>query len=171
MPPRDRRRRRHRRCAARVEHHFGPIAAGDAPAADPTIEPEQTGERRRHAAKEGTTAYLKVAYHAPAARDAGFFPALVLDAVLTGAKGINLWSSFRVPPPQRRSRLYRALVDTGLASSVSGSLMPTEQPFLYTVSATATVGHAARSGGGASARVSWSRCARTASPEAELKQR
>ena len=43
----------------------------------------------------------------------------MLDAVLTGAKGLNLWSSFRVPPPQRSARLYRALVERGLASSVS----------------------------------------------------
>jgi zinc protease len=83
---------------------------------------------------------LKLAAHAPAVSDPLFFPALVLDAVLTGAKGMNLWSSFRVPPPQRSSRLYRALVDTGLASAVNGSLLPTEQPFLYTVSATATTG-------------------------------
>ena len=66
----------------------------------------------------------------------------MLDAVLTGAKGLNLWSSFRVPPPQRSARLYRALVERGLASSVSGSLLPTEQPFLYTVSVTATDGTA-----------------------------
>jgi zinc protease len=65
---------------------------------------------------------------------------LLLDAVLTGAKGLNLWSSFRVPPPQRRARVYRALVERGLASSVSGSLLPTAQPFLYTLSATATDG-------------------------------
>jgi zinc protease len=45
-----------------------------------------------------------------------------------------------VPPPQRSARLYRALVERGLASSVSGGLMPTEQPFLYTVSATANEG-------------------------------
>jgi zinc protease len=38
--------------------------------------------------------------------------------------------------------LYRALVERGLASSVSGSLLPTEQPFLYTVSVTATDGAA-----------------------------
>src|SRR5262245_62131982 len=124
----------------RAEHHFGPIGAADVPPRIQTVEPEQTGERRVVLRKPGTTADLKVGYPAPAARDAGFFPALVLDAVLTGAKGINLWSSFRVPPPQRRSRLYRALVDSGLASSVSGSVMPTEQPFLYTISATATSG-------------------------------
>ena len=76
----------------------------------------------------------------PPSRDRRFFPLLMLDAVLTGAKGLNLWSSFRVAPPQRSARLYRALVDRGIASSVSGSLLPTEQPFLYTVSATATDG-------------------------------
>ena len=60
--------------------------------------------------------------------------------MLTGAKGVNLWSSFRLPPPQRSARLYRALVERGLASSVSGSLIPTEDPFLYTVSVTGTAG-------------------------------
>ena len=48
---------------------------------------------------------------------------LVLDAVLTGAKGVNLWSSFRGSPPQRKARLYTALVERGLASSVSGALL------------------------------------------------
>jgi len=124
----------------RVVHYFGPIAQGELPARIRTVEPEQTGERRLAIRKEGTTAYLKVGFHAPAATDAHFAPLLILDAVLTGAKGLNLWSSFRVPPPQRSARLYRALVESSLASSVSGSLMPTAQPFLYTVSATATDG-------------------------------
>jgi len=83
---------------------------------------------------------LKAAYHAPAFGDPRFFPLLVLDAALTGAKGLNLWSSFRVPAPQRRARLYRALVERGLASSVGGALLPTEHPFLYTVSVTASDG-------------------------------
>jgi zinc protease len=130
----------------RVTHYFGGIAAGadPAPARLKTMEPEQTGERRVTIRKEGTTAYLKVAYHAPGVGDPMFFPLLVLDAVLTGAKGLNLWASFRTPPPQRSTRLYRALVERGLASAVSGSLLPTAQPFLFTVSATATEGESLR---------------------------
>ena len=104
----------------RVEHYFGGIQPGPAPERLRTVEPEQTGERRLTIRQEGTTAYLKVGYHAPSATDRDFFPLLILDAVLTGAKGLNLWSSFRVPPPQRSARLYRALVERGLASSVSG---------------------------------------------------
>jgi zinc protease len=124
----------------RVEHHFGRIPAGTPPARVRTVEPEQTGERRLTIRRRGTTAYLKAGYHAPSVSDPAFFPLLVLDAALTGAKGLNLWSSFRVPPPQRTARLYRGLVERGLASSVSGSLLPTEQPFLYTVSVTAMEG-------------------------------
>jgi zinc protease len=124
----------------RVERQFGGIPAGAPPPRVRTEEPDQTGERRVTLRRDGTTAYLKVAYHAPAVTDPRFHPLLVLDAVLTGAKGVNLWASFRVPPPQRRARLYRTLVDTGLASSVSGSLLATEQPFVYTISATAASG-------------------------------
>ena len=65
---------------------------------------------------------------------------LVLDAVLTGAKGVNLWTSFRGAPPQRRARLYTALVERGLASLVSGAILPTAEPFLYTISLTAMKG-------------------------------
>jgi len=124
----------------RVEHHFGGIQPGSSIERLRTLEPEQTGERRLTIRQEGTTAYLKIGYHAPSAADPDFFPLLVLDAALTGAKGLNLWSSFRDAPPQRSARLYRALVERGVASAVSGSVMPTEDPFLYTVSATANAG-------------------------------
>ncbi len=124
----------------RVEHHFGAIPSSSLPKRVRVEEPPQLGERRVAIEKEGTTAYLKVAYHAPAVEDPDFFPMLVLDAVLTGAKGLNLWSSFRAAAPQRRARLYRALVERGLASAVSGAVLPTAQPFLYTIAATATEG-------------------------------
>src|SRR5438093_9116973 len=82
----------------RAQQFFGAIPPGDAVARQHTIEPEQSGERRLTVRKEGTTAYFKAAYHAPAVTDGRFYPLLVLDAVLTGAKGLNLWSSFRVAP-------------------------------------------------------------------------
>ena len=126
----------------RVAHHFDRIAPGDLGRRARSREQKQRGLRRVTVSKEETTAYLKIAHHAPAATDADFFPMLVLDAVLTGAKGLNLWASFRNPPPQRSSRLYQALVKTGLSSTVSGSLVPTEDPFLHTISITATEGTA-----------------------------
>jgi zinc protease len=123
-----------------AERRFGHIPPGPEPVRPVVAEPPQLGERRVVVERPGTTAYLKLAWHAPAARDADFFPMLVLDAVIAGAKGTNLWSSFRGTPPQRRARLYTALVERGLASSVSGALLPTAQPFLYTLSLTAIEG-------------------------------
>jgi len=120
--------------------YFGSIKPGDVVNRPLTREPEQLGERRVTVSREGTTAYLKLGFHAPSVHDAGFFPMLVLDAVLTGAKGVNLWASFRTPPPQRSARLYRALVDGGFASAVNGGLVATQEPFLYTISVTATEG-------------------------------
>jgi zinc protease len=126
----------------RVEHHFGGIEAAPLPARVRTREPEQLGQRRVTIEREGTASYLRIAYHAPAIGDPDFVPMLLLDAALTGAKGVNLWSSFRGAPPQRQARLYRALVEGGLASAVSGALLPTEHPFLYGISVTALDGAA-----------------------------
>src|SRR5262245_47790474 len=65
----------------RVVRHFGAIQPRDLVKVTPTREPEQLGERRVKVSRQGTTAYLKVGYHAPSIHDADFFPMLVLDAV------------------------------------------------------------------------------------------
>ena len=124
----------------RVDQHFGRIEPRTVTRPTHTAEPEQLGERRVTISKPGTTAYLKIGYHAPSVEDEDFFAVVALDAVLTGAKGLNLWSSFRNPPPQRSARLYRGRVDTGLASAVVGAILPTQHPFLYSISLTATEG-------------------------------
>ena len=124
----------------RVGRTLGAIPSGPEPPRVSLVEPPQIGERRVVVERPGTTAYLKLAWHAPAATDPDFFPMLVLDAVLTGAKGMNLWSSFRGAPPQRKARLYTSLVERSLAAHVSGVLVPTAQPFLYTISMTAMQG-------------------------------
>ena len=117
----------------RVEKQFGGIAAGPSPRRVSVVEPEQLGERRVEVAREGTTAYLKLAYHAPAVGDRNFFPMLVLDAILTGAKGINLWSSFRTPPstggtaghPGSRNRAVR---EAGSGPTSSSTTTPRATP-------------------------------------------
>jgi zinc protease len=124
----------------RVEREFGGLAGGTRPARARVVEPEQEAERRVILRKEGATAYWRAAFHAPAFIDADFFPLLVADAVLTGAGSLNLWSAGGVPVPQRSARLYRALVDAGLASAVGGALLPTQDPYLYTLSASVATG-------------------------------
>ena len=123
-----------------VEKYFGAIPPGSVPTRVRQVEPEQQAERRVVLRKPGTTAYFKASFHAPSFDDESFFPLLVADAVLNGAAGLNIWSGGGVARPQRSARLYRALVDKGLTSSVSGALMPTQHPYLYWISASVAEG-------------------------------
>jgi len=85
----------------------------------------------------GTTAYLRVAYHAPSAREADFFPMVILSTHLTGVPGLDLFGG---GPPNRSSQLYRALVADGLAAGVSGALYPMLDPYLYDIGAVVRAG-------------------------------
>ncbi|MDQ3070528.1 MAG: insulinase family protein [Acidobacteriota bacterium] len=125
---------------ARVAKAFGGIAPSRVARVARTAEPPQAGERRVGVERPGHVGYVKIAHHAPAFTHADFAPMIVLDAILSGAKGLNLWCSFRSPASQRRSRLYRALVEQSLASVVQGALFPTRDAFLYYLSATAADG-------------------------------
>ena len=121
----------------RIRELFGPH--GKAPKTPEVVrtEPPQRGERRVHLEGDGQTSYLQMACHASSALDSEFFPLLVLDSVLTGPSALNLFGG---GIGNKTSRLYKALVLTGLAASVSGSLAATVDPFLYTITCTVRKG-------------------------------
>jgi zinc protease len=125
------------RMLGRIEELFGAVDARSNPSPVNRPEPPQRGERRVSLEGPGDTAYLQVAYHAPAATDPDFFPMAVLTTILSGASGMNLFAG---SPPNRSSRLYRALVEAGLAAGVSGSVGPMLDPYLYNLVATVRAG-------------------------------
>lgn len=105
-----------------VEDAFGPIPARTAPPQVRVVEPEQVGERRVTVRKPGPVAQLSIAYHATAAGHPDWLPLFLLGNVLSSG---------------RSSRLYRALVMSGLASSAGAGLALTHDPYLFRLSATA----------------------------------
>jgi zinc protease len=117
----------------RVRELFGAVAPGIAPPQSTRAEPVQKGERRVTVEGPGETAYVEVAFHAPAAGDPDFFPLVVLDSVLAGPSNFNMFSG---GISNKTSRLYRALVETELAAGVSGGLAATLDPYLYSITAT-----------------------------------
>lgn len=119
----------------RAEARFGHLDPGDPPERDYPAEPPQEAERRVVLERPGTTRYLQAAYPAPAATDADFVPLLVADALLSGGKGVNLWSGGFGRSARTTSPLYERLVDTELVSSISTAVLPTEQPYLYEIGA------------------------------------
>jgi zinc protease len=121
-----------------IEHHFGAIPDGvDVPPVN-AVEPSQHGERRVTVEGEGNVAYLEMAFHAPAARDPDFHALAALDAALTGASGMTIFGGGST---NKSSRLYKALVAAELATHVSGSFLPTVDPYIYDLSAVVRAGH------------------------------
>ncbi len=126
------------RMAAAVEHAYGSIAPGDPVPAVRAAEPEQSGERRVVLRRPGgATAQVLMAFHVPAAGHPDLPALMVLDGFLSGFKGV---APFDGGGGGRSSRLYRALVDRGLATEVFSGLTPSIDPTLFRTSATARSG-------------------------------
>ncbi len=127
-----------RRIAAAVGEAFGPIPVGDPTPEVRSVEPEQEGERRVVLRRPGGgTAYLQMAFRAPAAAHPDLPALLVLDGVLSGFKGMN---PFDGGAGGRSSRLYRALVDRGLATEAGSGVTPSIDPTLFRIGATVRSG-------------------------------
>src|SRR5256712_176082 len=121
-----------------IRQAFADVPAGPIPPKVRLREPQQEGERRVVLRRSGgATAYLHVAFHVPAASHPDLAALLVADGLLSGFKSF-------VPFDQggggRSSRLYRALVDGGLASDASSVLTPSTDPTVFRVMATARAG-------------------------------
>jgi len=121
-----------------VEQHFGAIPNGPGLPPVTAVEPPQRGERQVIVEGEGNVAYVQAVFRAPAVHDADFFAMTALGAALTGAGSLPFFGGGLT---NNSSRLYKALVATELAASVSGTLVPTVDPYVYGISATVRAGH------------------------------
>lgn len=123
-----------------IRAKFGPIPAGKPLEPVRTKEPEQRGTRRVRVERGGTTAYLELLYHTPTIDSEDFVPLLVLNAALGGADAITPHGADWRGPASRSSRLYRGLVDRGIAAKAGSLLLPTKYPCVFTIYATAGQG-------------------------------
>jgi len=111
-----------------IEALYGAIPRGPEPPPVTRFEPPQQGERTVRVEREGNASYLHLAYRAPQATDPDWLRLALIDSVLAGASapGGNSLGN-------RTSRLYRALVETELASGVGGALHPSIDPHLFSL--------------------------------------
>jgi zinc protease len=111
---------------------------------DPTVadvEPPATGERRASLHGPGTTPYVQMGWRAPAVDDSRTPATMLLDVLLGGESRMFAagggWGHSGEHPS---SRLYRALVDTGLAVRATSEWRPRLYPSLFTIQAQAAAG-------------------------------
>jgi zinc protease len=117
----------------KIREYFGSLPAGEIFELIPRKEPGQQGEKFVSVEGPGEAAFVEIAYHAPAGDHEDFFPLTILDSLLTGASSLNLFGG---GISNKTSRLYRKLVEGDLAASVSGSLLATIDPYMYSIRAT-----------------------------------
>jgi zinc protease len=126
------------RTRARIEELFAPIAPGSSPPPVLATEPAQTGERRVVVRQPGMAQYFQAAFHAQDARHPDNFPLMVLDAVLAGASPMTFGGG--ATPTHRSARLYKALVETELATRAGCGYQPSRDPGLFQFYATVREG-------------------------------
>jgi zinc protease len=115
---------------AAVQARFGGLEPRPAPPPVTAEEPPQWGERRVMVRRPGSAPYLQVAFHIPAVSHPDIYPLILLDAVLSGGKSVS-WSGGGYMG--RSARLYRALVQTELATSVGSGVRASLDPNLFSV--------------------------------------
>ncbi len=118
------------RLAGKISERFGSIPRGEKPEPVRVTEPPARGERRVRMDGPSGATYLVMSHRSPQADHPDFFPLVVLDAILGGAKGMPPFGNAGLG---RSARLYRTLVNTQLAVSASSSLSATLDPYLFTM--------------------------------------
>ncbi len=127
--------------AAEIRRRFAPLPTGGEDVRVAVREPPPHGERRGELRGPGTTPYLQIGFPAPALAEPETPSTIVLDAVLGGETRLfstgPRWGRAREHPD---SRLYRGLVDPGLAVRASSDWRPRVDPGLFTVQVQAAEG-------------------------------
>ncbi len=117
----------------RVRELHSAIPARDTP--PPRVnrpEPTLRGEHRLTVEGPGETTMVEVAYRTPTATNPDFFALLVLDSLLTGASGLNLFGGGGIS--NKTSRLYTSMIEEkNVAVDVMGGLPATIDPFLQSI--------------------------------------
>ncbi|MEA4812631.1 MAG: pitrilysin family protein [Anaerolineaceae bacterium] len=118
----------------KIERLFGSVPACKVQKQIPPPEPEPPDYRLIELHGPGETSFIQAAYRCPEGKGEDFFALTLLDSLLAGPSSLNMFGSGGIS--NRTSRLYLALVDKGLAASVSGGINATIDPGTYTLNLT-----------------------------------
>jgi len=116
---------------AKLKARYACLLPADVPKLCLPVEQEIEEERQVEVVGPGETTFLQLAYRSPKANHDDFFSMAVLDSLLTGPSGLNMFGGGGIS--NKTSRLYRALVEKELAVGVGGGMQATIDPFLYDI--------------------------------------
>ncbi len=106
------------KCMELINKYFASIPRGKNVPAVKAVEPEAKASKRVVIKRSGNTSYMNIVFHATNLKQKDIYPLSVAQAILTFGKS---------------SRLYKALVDTGIATSVTSDLWESVDPGVFSV--------------------------------------
>ena len=116
----------------RIQDLYDHVPANSLPPRVNRAEPPQRGEHRLEIEGPGETILGNVVYHTPPASDPDFFPLLILDSILSGPQGLNMFGGGGIS--NKTSRLYNKMVEKEeVVVDVHGGLPATIDPYLYSL--------------------------------------
>ena len=111
-----------------VSEAFASVSARPVARRNTIAEPPQSGERRTRLLGPVDRQFFVIAYHSPAASSADVPAFLVLQQILSGGSGVNPrqsdWGS---------TDAIEGSLLSGATADIATSLLPTQDPFLFTV--------------------------------------
>ncbi len=129
------------RTAVRIRERFSALPAGGDDVKVGEVEPPARGERRSELTGPGTTPHLEMGWRAPALDDPATPATMIVDAILGGeTRPFAAGSGWGRAAEHPSARLYRALVDSGLAVRATSDWRPRVYPGLFTIHAQAAAG-------------------------------
>jgi zinc protease len=122
-----------RAVAADVRRRFSRLPDSGEEVAVTAVEPPPSGERRAELSGPGTTPYLQVSWRAPSVRDPAGPATALLDTILGGESRLFSSRWGRGGGEHPGARLFRALVDPGLAVRAGSEWHPRLYPDLFSI--------------------------------------
>jgi zinc protease len=116
----------------RIKELYQDLPPGIEPPRINRPEPSQRGEHRLTVEGPGETVIGDVVYHTPPAKHPDFFSLLLLDSILSGPQGLNMFGGGGIS--NVTSRLYQRMVeDKEVVVDINGGLPATIDPYLYSL--------------------------------------
>ncbi len=116
----------------RIKELYQDIPGRDDPPRINRPEPPRKGEHKLVVEGPGETIIGDVVYHTPPASNPDFFPLLILDSILSGPQGLNMFGGGL---SNKTSRLYSKMVEEKeVVVDIHGGLPATIDPYMYNLS-------------------------------------
>lgn len=118
----------------RINDLYGPIPTGPSPPPVTIKEPPQLGMRRVYVKRSGTVPYFQAVYHTPPSSHTDNYPLTILDFILSGASPMGMMGGGT--RTHRSARLYKAMVETQIATRAGSNYKPSLDTGMFYLSGT-----------------------------------